>query len=72
MCLICVQFNNGKLTPEEALRNFKEMRSGMDPDHAEKVEEMLVVPRTYNSIFVSGEGEGTQNPRGLVRLKITR
>jgi hypothetical protein len=37
MCLICVDFQKGKLTATEAMRNYYEMVSQMDPDHAEKL-----------------------------------
>ena len=42
MCIICVQFQQEKLTLTEARRNFNEMRETMDSEHASEVDEMLL------------------------------
>ena len=34
MCLICVEFEKGKLTQEEAWKNLSEMAESVDPKHA--------------------------------------
>ena len=41
MCIICVEFQKGSLTLNEAWRNLGEMRSSIGEDHAEEVEELL-------------------------------
>ena len=41
MCLICVEFQSNRLSLAEAKRNFGEMASGMDPEHATAVRQML-------------------------------
>ncbi|MCA9520820.1 MAG: hypothetical protein KC609_07600 [Myxococcales bacterium] len=41
MCLICLDFQNQRLTLDEARRAFGEMASTLDPDHRAEVEEML-------------------------------
>ena len=41
MCLICVEFQQGRLTITEARRNLSEMVESLEPDHAEEVEELL-------------------------------
>ena len=41
MCIICVQFQQEKLTLKEARRNFAEMRETMDDKHVSEVEGML-------------------------------
>ncbi len=42
MCLICVEWEKGKLTFTEAMRNLGEMGRAMDPEHVEDVKKMLV------------------------------
>ena len=41
MCLICVQYESGKLTPKEALRNIGEMKSYINEKHYEETVEFL-------------------------------
>ncbi len=41
MCIICVEFQKGKLRLDEAWRNLGEMRSGLSEEHVEDVEDML-------------------------------
>ena len=41
MCLICVQYQSGKLKAEEALRNIGEMKSYIDKGHFEETVEFL-------------------------------
>ena len=41
MCLICVQYQSGKLTPKEALRNIGEMKSYIDQGHFEETVKFL-------------------------------
>lgn len=41
MCLICVQYQSGKLNTEEALRNIGEMKSYIDEEHFKETVEFL-------------------------------
>lgn len=41
MCLICVEFNNDKLTIPEARRNLGEMMEKIGIEHAIKVNQMI-------------------------------
>ena len=50
MCVICVQFQQNKLTLLEARRNFAEMRETMDSEHAAEVDEMLWSPSTDSDV----------------------
>ena len=42
MCLICIEYQKGKLKINEAFSNLEEMRVGLDKNHAQYVEDMLV------------------------------
>lgn len=37
MCLICIEIQKGKLTPEDFVRNFGEVKL-VNPEHAEEIE----------------------------------
>ena len=41
MCIICVEYNKGRLTTFEAKRNFLEMIETLDIEHAREVEALL-------------------------------
>jgi hypothetical protein len=41
MCIICIDFERGKLKPAEARRALGEMRTGLDPSHVEDMEAWL-------------------------------
>ncbi len=41
MCLICVDFEKGKLTTKEARRALGEMAETLGPDHVAEVEQKL-------------------------------
>tara|TARA_B100000427_G_C15218751_1_gene467980 strand:- start:340 stop:543 length:204 start_codon:yes stop_codon:yes gene_type:complete len=41
MCLICVEYEKGKLTIKEAYRNLGEMSESITPEHVQEVETML-------------------------------
>ncbi len=41
MCLICVEFEKGKLTAKEARRALSEMVTKLEPDHVALVEKLL-------------------------------
>jgi hypothetical protein len=38
MCIICIDFERGALRPQEARRALREMRSSLDAEHAQKIE----------------------------------
>jgi len=42
MCLICVHFEQDKLTNQEAWSNLSEMRVALGEEHAEEVEKMII------------------------------
>ena len=42
MCLICVEFEKGKLTQEEAWKNLSEMAESVDPKHAIEIIKKLI------------------------------
>ena len=41
MCLICIEFKAGKLTVNEAFRNYDEMKETIEEDHKLEVDQML-------------------------------
>ena len=41
MCIICIEFEKGKLKLGEAVRNYGEMKKGMPIKHQKEVEEKL-------------------------------
>jgi hypothetical protein len=41
MCIICIDFDRGALRPQEARRALREMRSGMDDEHAAEIERKI-------------------------------
>ena len=48
MCLICVHFEQSKLTNQEAWNNLSEMRDTLDEEHAKEVEDMIVKAEAEN------------------------
>ena len=41
MCLICIEYQKGKLQPLEGLRNLEEMKPDLEKDHYYKVYNQL-------------------------------
>jgi len=41
MCLICIEYEKGKLLPEEGLRNLEEMKPQLEEKHYFEVSNML-------------------------------
>jgi hypothetical protein len=41
MCIICVEFEKGKLNLGDAVRNYGEMKSTLTPEHQKEIEEVL-------------------------------
>ena len=42
MCIVCVEYAKGKMTPDEGLRAVGEMAPTMDDEHFEEVTKMLL------------------------------
>ena len=58
MCLICDHFNDGKLTPEEAMRNLDEMSDSLEPEHMRDVVMMIIlaeIEKTKDDLVKSEE-----------------
>ena len=54
MCIICVEFEKGKLTIGEAVRNYGEIKSTIPKEHQKEIEEKLFnnfpfYPDQYNN-----------------------
>ena len=47
MCLICVEYQKGKLTVNEAWNNLNEMQAAIDPEHIDVVLSMLFFGDEY-------------------------
>ena len=41
MCIICIEFEEGKLNLGEAVRNYGEMKDSISPKHQKEMEENL-------------------------------
>ena len=37
MCIICVEYAKGKMTPDEGLRALREVRETLEPEHGTEV-----------------------------------
>ena len=37
MCIVCVEYGKGKMTPDEGLRALKEVRKTLEPEHSAEV-----------------------------------
>ena len=51
MCIICVELEKNRLTLAEARRNYSEMKSVIDEEHREELEEKLFPPTIYEEYF---------------------
>ena len=47
MCLICTEYQKGKLTVNEAWNNLREMQDTLDPEHVDVVLAMLFFGDAY-------------------------
>ena len=47
MCIICTEYQKGKLTVTEAWRNLREMQEVIEPDHVDVVLTMLFFGDVY-------------------------
>ena len=42
MCLICIEYEKGKLKAREALRNLVELKENLDPDHVKELQNRII------------------------------
>ena len=57
MCLICTEYQKGKLTVSEAWQNLQEMQETIDPEHIDVVLSMLFFGDEYENISVIDYGQ---------------
>ena len=57
MCLICIEYQKGKLTVSEAWQNLQEMQDVIDPEHIDVVLSMLFFGDEYENISVIDYGQ---------------
>ena len=57
MCLICTEYQKGKLTVNEAWNNLNEMQETIDPEHIDVVLSMLFFGDEYENISVIDYGQ---------------
>ena len=57
MCLICTEYQKGKLTVSEAWQNLQEMQDDIEPDHIDVVLSMLFFGDEYENISVIDYGQ---------------
>ena len=60
MCLICVEWEKGKLTLTEAMRNLGEMSRDLGPEHVEEVKNKLIeaMSNQYETLRDEIRGDG--------------
>ena len=42
MCLICIEYEKGKLKAPDALRNLMELKENLDPDHVKELQNRII------------------------------
>ena len=57
MCLICTEYQKGKLTVNVAWQNLHEMQEIIDPEHVDVVLSMLFFGDEYENISVIDYGQ---------------
>ena len=57
MCIICTEYQKGKLTVSEAWQNLQEMQDDIEPDHIDVVLSMLFFGDEYENISVIDYGQ---------------
>ena len=57
MCLICTEYQKGKLTVSEAWRNLQEMQDTLDPEHGDVILTMLFFGDAYEDVSVIDYGQ---------------
>tara|TARA_A100001515_G_C4535560_1_gene198395 strand:- start:191 stop:382 length:192 start_codon:yes stop_codon:yes gene_type:complete len=56
MCLICTEYQKGKLTVNEAWNNLQEMQEILEPEHVDVVLAMLFFGDAYEDVSVIDYG----------------
>ena len=56
MCLICTEYQKGKLTVNEAWNNLQEMQEIQEPEHVDVILAMLFFGDTYEDVSVIDYG----------------
>ena len=57
MCLICTEYQKGKLTVNEASNNLSEMQDTLDPEHVDVILTMLFFGDAYEDVSVIDYGQ---------------
>ena len=57
MCLICTEYQKGKLTVNEAWNNLREMQDTLDPEHVDVILTMLFFGDAYEDVSVIDYGQ---------------
>ena len=57
MCLICTEYQKGKLTVNEAWNNLREMQDTLEPEHVDVILTMLFFGDAYEDVSVINYGE---------------
>ena len=57
MCLICTEYQKGKLTVSEAWRNLQEMQGTLAPEHVDVILTMLFFGDAYEDVSVIDYGQ---------------
>ena len=57
MCIICTEYQKGKLTVSEAWQNLQEMQETIDPEHIDVVLSMLFFGDEYEDVAVIDYGQ---------------
>ena len=57
MCLICTEYQKGKLTVNEAWRNLQEMQEVLAPEHVDVILAMLFFGDAYEDVSVIDYGQ---------------
>ena len=57
MCLICTEYQKGKLTVNEAWNYLREMQDTLDPEHVDVILTMLFFGDEYEDVSVIDYGQ---------------
>tara|TARA_A100001515_G_scaffold19230_1_gene14184 strand:+ start:683 stop:874 length:192 start_codon:yes stop_codon:yes gene_type:complete len=57
MCLICTEYQKGKLTVNEAWNNLREMQDTLEPEHVDVILTMLFFGDAYEDVAVIDYGQ---------------
>jgi predicted nucleic acid-binding protein len=42
MCIICIEYEKGKLKPADALRNLQELKEILDKEHVREIQKKII------------------------------